>query len=274
MKRTRLFVLGVLATLVFSSMAQAQSSTVPVFTITPVQSRVSFYVKSSVKLEGTFEKWEATLVFTSTDASTGVLDIKIQADSVNTGSKSKDEKLKGEHCFEVAKNPNRPFVVVAGSKRVIAVGTAFSVRRNGNDVRVAVTEGRVRIDDAGERPASADAGDDGAATFAAGSVARATDAGVLIQHKPVPEIENDLSWRTGYLAFDKTLLADAVAEFNRYNARKIVIEDPVVAGIRVGGNFRATNIDAFVRLIESDFPIRATEDANGIILTGVPPPQK
>ena len=111
MKRPRQLVLSVLATLVFSSVAQAQStnqsqsSKVPVFTITPVQSRVTFYVKSSVKLEGTFEKWDATLVFTSTDASTGVLDIKIQADSVNSGSKSKDEKLKGEHCFDVEKNP-------------------------------------------------------------------------------------------------------------------------------------------------------------------------
>ena len=111
MKKPRQLVLGVLATLVFSSVAQAQSSnqsqssTVPVFTITPVQSRVTFYVKSSVKLDGTFEKWDTKLVFTSTDASTGVLDIKIQADSVNSGSKSKDEKLKGEHCFDVAKDP-------------------------------------------------------------------------------------------------------------------------------------------------------------------------
>jgi polyisoprenoid-binding protein YceI len=62
-------------------------------------------VKSSVKLEGTFEKWDTTLVFTSTDASTGVLDIKIQADSVHSESKSKDEKLTGEHCFDVAKHP-------------------------------------------------------------------------------------------------------------------------------------------------------------------------
>jgi len=62
-------------------------------------------VKSSVKLEGAFEKWDATLVFTSTDASTGVLDIKIQSDCVNSGSKSKDEKLKGEHCFDTGKNP-------------------------------------------------------------------------------------------------------------------------------------------------------------------------
>lgn len=62
-------------------------------------------MKSSVKLEGAFDRWDATLVFTSTDASTGVLDIKIQADSVHTGSTSKDNKLKGEHCFDVEKSP-------------------------------------------------------------------------------------------------------------------------------------------------------------------------
>jgi polyisoprenoid-binding protein YceI len=104
-RKPRQFLLSVFVALVFSSEALAQSPTAPVFTITPVQSKVTFYVKSSVKLEGSFEKWDATLVFTSTDASTGVLDIKIQADSVNSGSKSKDEKLRGEHCFDVQKDP-------------------------------------------------------------------------------------------------------------------------------------------------------------------------
>jgi polyisoprenoid-binding protein YceI len=99
-------VLSLLATLVFSSLTPAQSSEqAPIFKITPVVSKVTFYVKASVKLEGTFDKWDATLGFRSTDASTGVLDIKVQADSVNTGSKSKDDKLKGEHCFDVAHNP-------------------------------------------------------------------------------------------------------------------------------------------------------------------------
>ena len=98
--------LSLLAPLAFPPITQAQSSEVaPVFQITPVMSKVTFYVKASVKLEGTFDRWDATMVFTSTDASTGVLDIKIQADSVHTGSTSKDDKLKGEHCFDVEKNP-------------------------------------------------------------------------------------------------------------------------------------------------------------------------
>ena len=103
-------VLSMLASLLFSSVTQAQSSEgAPVFKVTPVVSKITFYVKSSVDLEGTFEKWDATLVFTSTDASTGVLDIKIQADSVKSGSESKDKKLKGEHCFDAEKNPYTTF---------------------------------------------------------------------------------------------------------------------------------------------------------------------
>jgi polyisoprenoid-binding protein YceI len=102
--------LSLLATLLFSPETQAQSSEEAlVFRITPMISKVTFYVKSSVNLEGTFEKWDATLVFTSTDASTGVLDIKIQADSVKSGSESKDKKLKGEHCFDAEKNPYLTF---------------------------------------------------------------------------------------------------------------------------------------------------------------------
>jgi polyisoprenoid-binding protein YceI len=107
---TQWIALSLLATPVFSVVTQAQSSDVaPIFKITPVISNVTFYVKASVRLEGTFEKWDATLAFTSTDASTGVLDIRIQGDSVDTGSKSKDKKLKGEHCFDVEKHPNITF---------------------------------------------------------------------------------------------------------------------------------------------------------------------
>jgi polyisoprenoid-binding protein YceI len=137
MRKPRWLALGVLAILVFSSAAQAQSSnqsqssTVPSFTVTPVKSRVSFYVKSSVKLEGTFEKWDATLVFASTDASTGVLDLKIQADSVNSGSKSEDEMLKGEHCFDVTNNPYITFhstKIVQTGPGTFDVGGMFTLR--------------------------------------------------------------------------------------------------------------------------------------------------
>jgi len=62
-----------------SASAQAPASGVPVFKITPLQSTIKFGVKASVPIEGTFKKWDATLTFTSTDPTTGVLDIKIDA---------------------------------------------------------------------------------------------------------------------------------------------------------------------------------------------------
>jgi polyisoprenoid-binding protein YceI len=94
------------APVLFQPEAQAQSEQgVPVFQITPVLSKITFHVNASVKIEGIFEKWDSTLTFTSADVSTGHVDVKIQADSVNTGSKSKDNKLNGKDCFDVENNP-------------------------------------------------------------------------------------------------------------------------------------------------------------------------
>jgi polyisoprenoid-binding protein YceI len=58
-----------------------------------------------VSLVGTFDKWDSTLTFTSPDVTTGVLDIKIQADSVSTGSGMKDGKLKSKEFFDVKQDP-------------------------------------------------------------------------------------------------------------------------------------------------------------------------
>jgi polyisoprenoid-binding protein YceI len=98
----RLAVLCFLASTVFSSVSNAQ---VPVFEINHADSSVKFNVKASVAIEGTFDKWDASLTFTSPELTTAVLDVKIQADSVNTGSGMKDGKLKGKDFFDVKQNP-------------------------------------------------------------------------------------------------------------------------------------------------------------------------
>ncbi len=110
---TRLAVFCLLAFAPTISRAQA-----PIFTIVPDGSKVSFYVKASVKLVGTFEKWDSTLAFTSPDVSTGVLDIKIQADSVSTGSGMKDGKLKSKDFFDVKQNP----LITFHSDKIVETG--------------------------------------------------------------------------------------------------------------------------------------------------------
>lgn len=86
----------------------------------------------------------------------------------------------------------------------------------------------------------------------------------------MPEAERTLSWRTGHILLRKTRLADAVAEFNRYNLRQIVIEDPALERIEVGGNFESANVDGFVRLLQAGFPIRAEERGARITLSRRP----
>ncbi len=78
---------------------------IPVFEITPVESTIKFDVEASVDIVGKFDKWNATLTFTSPELSTAVLDIKIQAATVDTGSGMKNGKLKGKDFFDVEKNP-------------------------------------------------------------------------------------------------------------------------------------------------------------------------
>lgn len=98
----RLTILCILASVLFPPLSRSQ---VPVFEITPLDSWINFNVKASVTIAGKFDKWDATLTFASPDATTGVLEIRIQAESVDTGSGMKNSKLKGKDFFDVKQNP-------------------------------------------------------------------------------------------------------------------------------------------------------------------------
>ena len=100
---------------------------VPVFAVDQQQSSVKFYVKASVALAGSFDKWDASLTFGSADVTSAVLDIKIQAASVNSGSGMKDGKLKSKDFFDVAQNP----LITFKSTKVVQTGpTTFDVQGN------------------------------------------------------------------------------------------------------------------------------------------------
>jgi polyisoprenoid-binding protein YceI len=121
MKIRSLALLPFLAAALLAPMSLAQ---VPVFAVTPQQSSIKFFVKASVALTGNFEKWDAALTFTSTDVTTGVLDIKIQAATVNTGSGMKDDKLKSKDFFDVQQNP----LITFKSTKIVQTGpTTFDV---------------------------------------------------------------------------------------------------------------------------------------------------
>jgi len=123
--------LGLIVSSALSGVTLAQSSAAssptgaPVYKITPVVSKVDFGVKASVSIEGTFEKWNASLVFKSADLSTGVLDVKIQADSVNTGSGFKDDELKSDKFFDAK---NDPYITFHSTKIVQTGPHTFDIQ--------------------------------------------------------------------------------------------------------------------------------------------------
>ena len=104
--------------------AQAPAATSPVFVITPDDSKISFYVKASVSLTGDFRKWDATLTCASTDPTSCALDLKVQAESVDTGSSMKDNKLKSKNFFSAKTDP---FITFKSTKVTMTGPNAFNV---------------------------------------------------------------------------------------------------------------------------------------------------
>lgn len=163
--------------------------------------------------------------------------------SVETPGRQRDVTIaRGEAWFKVAHDAARPFVVAAGDVRVQAVGTAFSVRRRGDGVDVLVTEGVVEAWVVGR--------ENRRTRIAAGSRSFLAEASPAVEVVTAPaDINRQLSWRTGELALRGESLDYAVAELNRYNLRKLAIEDRTLGRTPLVGYFRTDQPENFGRTI-------------------------
>lgn len=134
--------LTILFILVSALFPQPSRSQAPIFEITPVHSWINFHVKASVKIAGKFDKWDASLTFTSPDETTGVLEINIQAASVDTGSGMKNGKLKGKDFFDVEQNPVITFKstkFVQTGPHTFEVDGDFTIRGVSNPEKLVLT---------------------------------------------------------------------------------------------------------------------------------------
>ena len=161
------------------------------------------------------------------------------------------ELAQGEAWFEVAKDAKRPFVVAAGDVRVRAVGTAFSVRRRETGVEVLVTEGVV------ETWSTAPAGGpDLHLRLEAGDRATLSAHAVIDYEAGIPtSLDRSLAWRGGMIDLDGRSLYEAANEFNRYNARQIVIADPRVAREQFDGLFRVNDPEGFAEAVKASLGV-------------------
>lgn len=166
--------------------------------------------------------------------------------------------IKGEALFDAAPDA-RPFVVKAADAVIAADGSAqLAVRLGSDGAAVTVRKGAVDVD-----PVRAEAKDDMRLT--AGVAAIYDSRGTRSRAVSEAEIDRSLAWRQGAIALNGQSLAQAVAEFNRYNHRQIRIADPSIASLRLAGYFQTTEPTSFVSAVTSAFPVRASQGADGAI---------
>lgn len=113
------FLATALCLLAFGALPPASRAQVPVYEVTPVESTIRFGIESSVSIKGTFDKWDASIKFSSVDVTSAVLDVEIDADSVNTGGVMKNGKLRSKDFFDVKEFP----MITFKSKKVVQTGS-------------------------------------------------------------------------------------------------------------------------------------------------------
>jgi len=145
--------------------------------------------------------------------------------------------VEGEAWFEVAKDKSKPFIVEAGGIQVRAVGTAFGVHRFKDGAEVLVTEGTVEVW-TGKAKAMLTAGQ---RSFVPYETARIT-----VAQQP-QEVQRKLAWRDGKLIFTRQTLGQAVADFNRYSAKRIIISDPLLEDKRIFGQYQIDAAEQFAK---------------------------
>ncbi len=175
--------------------------------------------------------------------------------------------LRGEVNFEVAENKERPFVVYAGEGLVWAVGTAFNVRLVAGRVDVIVTEGTVKVF-TGIKPDSPEPDlfvdlaaavpehiDPNESLLKAGEGLQYSQVVGVVAPVEVEQIEKKLAWHKGALVFKGETLTEALEEISRYTDKKLVIVDPSIAGIHVGGHYKTNDIDKLLFALSVGFDL-------------------
>jgi transmembrane sensor len=185
------------------------------------------------------------------------------ATAIRAAVSGKDREVwldKGEAFFSI-KHLTVPFVVHAGPRVVTVLGTKFSVTRDGDQVRVAVVEGRVRVSDANAGEPSP------TATITRGDILETQGGSTLVVQDAETRVERSLAWRDGTLQFDDTPLSDAAAEFNRYNQHKIIVTGKA-STIPIGGSFKPSNVKAFARLLHDAYGLQVEETPGETKISG------
>jgi transmembrane sensor len=181
---------------------------------------------------------------------------------------------RGEALFEVAPRPDWPLIVTAGEREIRALGTAFVVRRDEQNLAVTLMEGKVIVSPLEpELPTDVPSAVAETAGKEPRTVALSPGQRLTLVPSKAPQLDRPslialTAWQRGQIALDNTPLPDAVAEMNRYSAVHIRLEDAAAASIRVSGIFRVGDSADFAQALAKTYGLQARIGSRGITLTG------
>ncbi|MBL8268828.1 FecR family protein [Steroidobacter sp.] len=154
--------------------------------------------------------------------------------------------LAGEAMFEVAKDPQRPFIVTAADRQVVALGTAFNVRLNGPALQVTLVEGSVAVGEVVLKP-----GEQLIASAQRVPVVRTVD------------VTSAISWQNGWLVLHRDTVREAIKEVSRYTDKQIVCDDPRLLDLRISGTFRTGEVEGFLNALTAIHPLTVEQARSG-----------
>jgi transmembrane sensor len=197
---------------------------------------------------------------TLNDGTVVELNARSRIDVRYTGSKREVELLSGQALFRVAHDAGRPFVVHSEKLRIRALGTQFDVYRKPGDTTITVIEGRVSVDTGG-----------GAGSSAAVSLLSAGQQVSIradVQPRAVSaDVSRAIAWTQRRMIFSATPLEEVAREFNRYNARQLIVDSPELSALRVNGVFSSTDLDTLLAFLREQPGVVVDEGASEIRIT-------
>ena len=158
----------------------------------------------------------------------------------------------GEAYFDVANDPIRPFTVIAGDREVLALGTVFVIRYDNMQTAVTLLEGKIAVLPPATPESEAEQSHRPSAQKSVDELILTPGERVTLHPGKAPEVdvprmETVVAWRHGEVILDGTVMADAVAELNRYDKTQLIIDDPRVAALAISGIYQAGDSEEFAR---------------------------
>lgn len=167
---------------------------------------------------------------------------------------------RGRAFFRVARNDARPFNLIAGGKKVTALGTAFDVNLADDCFALVLVEGKVKVADvtAFRRPQTAE-------LTPGARLLVATEGRWAVTHV---NVDKETGWLRGWMTYDSAPMGRIAEDLNRYSEKQIVIADAQVAATPMMGAFKPGDVDSFVRAARYyRFAQVKSETADEVVLT-------